>query len=274
MKVDEVRPRDIDDMLQKIVNRDAPTVANDVLRWTRRIFDYGIKRQILDVNPATAFKVADAGGKERSRERWLTRDELIQFFNAMRTTQGFSKENELTMKLILCLCCRKMEFCAAKWSEFDLDAAVWHLPAERAKNGDALDIPLPPPAIGWLTELKLISGGSEWLLPARKMQHRMLPHIHAGTIPVALDKVRQELPNIPNFTVHDFRRTARTHLAALGIDAIVAERCLNHRIKGVEGIYNRHRYFDERKHALELWADLLSSLESGNQYNVTSIKRA
>lgn len=67
------------------------------------------------------------------------------------------------------------------------------------------------------------------------MQNRMIPHIQESTLPVALAKVRAEMPDVPNFTIHDFRRTARTHLAALGVDPVVAERCLNHRIKGVEG---------------------------------------
>ncbi|EEM2408791.1 tyrosine-type recombinase/integrase [Salmonella enterica] len=273
MKVEDVRPRDIDNMLQKIVSRGAPTVANDVLRWTRRIFDYGIKRELLDINPTSAFEIADAGGKEESRDRWLTRDELIRFFQAMRMAKGFSRENELSMKLILALCCRKMELCAAPWDEFDLSGGVWHLPAERAKNGDAIDIPLPAPAVEWLAELKSIAGGSRWVLPARKMQHRMLPHIQESTLPVALAKVRHEMPEVPTFTVHDFRRTARTHLAALGIDPVVAERCLNHRIRGVEGIYNRHEYFDERRAALEKWAALLVALEKGELYNVTPFKR-
>ncbi len=82
------------------------------------------------------------------------------------------------------------------------------------------------------------------------------------------------MPGVPNFTIHDFRRTARTHLAALGVDPVVAERCLNHKIKGVEGIYNRHQYFNERKAALNLWADLLLTLEQGEDYNVTPIKKA
>ncbi len=54
----------------------------------------------------------------------------------------------------------------------------------------------------------------------------------------------------------------------------VAERCLNHRIKGVEGIYNRYQYFDERKQALELWDDLLVSLEKGESYNVMPLRNA
>lgn len=103
------------------------------------------------------------------------------------------------------------------------------------------------------------------------MQHRMIPHIQESTLPVALAKVRLEMPVVPNSTIHDFRRTGRTHLAALGVDAIVAERCLNHRSKGVEGIYNRHQYFDERRAGLALWADLLVALEHGEDYNVVSI---
>jgi integrase len=91
----------------------------------------------------------------------------------------------------------------------------------------------------------------------------MIPHIAESTLPVALSKVKTQMQNVENFTLHDFRRTARTHLAALGVDPIVAERCLNHRIKGVEGIYNRHQYFNERRTALTLWEEELDRLEKG-----------
>lgn len=273
MKVEDVKPRHIDDMLKAIVDRGAPTVATDVLRWTRRIFDYGIKRHILAVNPCSAFEISDAGGKEVSRDRWLSRDELIKLFQAMRTAKGFSRQNALTFKLLLALCVRKMELCAAQWAEFDLDEGIWYLPAERTKNGDAIDIPLSLPALTWLKELHTFSCNSKWVLPARKMQHRMIPHIQESTLPVALAKIRAEMADVPSFTIHDFRRTARTHLASLGCDPVVAERCLNHRIKGVEGVYNRHQYFEERKAALSQWAELLVTLERGERYNVTPLAK-
>lgn len=248
LKADEVKPRHIDDMLQNILARGAPTVANDVLRWTRRIFNYGIKRHILEVNPTTAFDISDAGGQEKARERYLDTGELEQLFAAMRLAKGFSIQNELTMKLLLLLCCRKMELCAARWEDIDLENAIWHLTG--TKNGDAIDIPLPPVAITWFQQLKDMSFNSEWVLPARKMQNRMIPHIAESTLPVALAKVKTQMQGVENFTVHDFRRTARTHLASLGVDPIVAERCLNHRIKGVEGIYNRGRLRKRKiKHA-------------------------
>ncbi|WP_272528600.1 tyrosine-type recombinase/integrase [Providencia sp. PROV226] len=267
MKIEDVKPRHIDEMLKSIVDRGAPTMATDVLRWLRRMFDYAIKRQIIEINPCSAFEVADAGGKEISRERWLTNDELISFFKALRTA-SISRQNEISFKILLALGLRKMELCAARWEEFDFDNAVWHFPAERSKNGDAIDIPLCPTVIKWFMELESMSCGSQYVLPARKMQSRMIPHIQESTLPVALSKVRYALPkDTPNFTIHDFRRTMRTHLAKLGIDPFVAERCLNHRIRGVEGIYNRHDYFDERKVALEKWCNLLIELEHDNSTN-------
>lgn len=259
LKADEVKPRHIDDMLQKIIARGAPTIANDVLRWTRRIFNYGIKRQILEVNPAAAFDLSDAGGQEKSRDRFLTDEELSQLFSAMRKAKGFGRQNELTFKLLLLLCCRKMELCSARWESIDLVNAVWHLTG--TKNGDDIDIPLPEHAILWLNELKVMACNSEWVLPARKMQNRMIPHIVDSTLPVALAKLKPHLTDIDNFTIHDFRRTARTHLASLGVDPIVAERCLNHRIRGIEGIYNRHQYYNERKNALTLWQNKLVKLD-------------
>jgi len=268
-----MKARHIDDMLQAIVKRGAPSIANDTLRWVRRMFDYGIKRHILEINPASAFDINDAGGKEESRDRALSREELAKLFEAMKLAKGFSVENDLSIRLLLLLCVRKMELCAARWEEFDLENAIWHLPGERSKTGKPIDIPLPTLAIDWLQQLHELAVPSAWVLPARKMQHRMVPHIHEGTIGTALGKVKPHMPDVPAFTVHDLRRTARTHLAELGIDPVVAERCLNHKIKGVEGIYNRHDYLTERRDALNKWAALLDALDKGEAYNVTPITK-
>ena len=273
LKVEDVRPSHIDAMLQTIVKRGAPTVANDVLRWTRRMFDFAVKRHMAQYNPASAFDLSDAGGKEEARERALSREEIVRLFEAMRTAKGFSHENLLAVKLLLLLAVRKQELTGAPWREFDLDKAVWHLPAERTKTETAIDIPLPSQAVEALRELHRLACGSEWVFPARKTQHRMIPHIHENTLNVALSKVKPLMPGVESFTVHDFRRTARTHLAALGVDPYIAERCLNHKIKGVEGIYNRHDYFDERRKALELWAQFLEGCEKGTDWNVVPLRR-
>jgi integrase len=272
--VDEVKPLHISKMLESIVDRNAPTVANDVLRWTKRIFDYAIKRHMVQFNPASAFNLSDAGGKEEARDRALSYDELVVLFGAMKKTKGFSSINELTIKLLLMLAVRKGELVTAKISAFDLDNATWKLTTSDTKTKTEIIIPLPKQAVEALRDLIRLSDGSDYLLPARQYQDRRLPYIHENTLNVALSKVKLNMPGIEPFTIHDFRRTARTHLAALGVDSHIAERCLNHKIKGVEGIYNRHDYFDERKVALQKLANFIEACETGKAWNVTPIKKA
>lgn len=275
-QVEQIKPRDIDALIQKVVNRGAPTIANDTLRLTKRIFDYAIKRQYCDSNPAAAFNVQDAGGNETARDRWLTGDEITQLFAVIREILGrFTVRNHYVVRLLLLLAVRKEELVGATWSEFDLENAVWKLPAERTKTGASIDIPLPPYAIETLQELKRLAGDSAYVFPAVKMQHRMVPHISLDTINAAVSKhVRPRMPDVALFTIHDFRRTARTHLAILNVPPHVAERCLNHKLKGVEGVYNHHDYFDERREALERWADVLKGFEEGRKRQTKNASKA
>ena len=268
LSVEVVTPRHIEALLQSVVKRGAPTMANDVLRWLKRIFNHAIKMHIIAHNPALAFDVADAGGQEQSRKRSLSSDEIAKLFAAMKTAKGFSVENDLCIKLLLALAVRKSELIGASWKEFDLEAGVWHLPAIRTKTEAAISIPLSDTVIGWFKELKRLSCGSKWILPARKMQNNV--HVAESTLGVALAKVQHGLEP---FTIHDMRRSAKTLLASLGVQPHISERCLNHKIKGVEGIYDGYDYFEERKLGLKVLSDLLVQLESGALDKVIPIKR-
>ena len=79
---------------------------------------------------------------------------------------------------------------------------------------------------------------------------------------------------LEHFTIHDLRRTCRSLLASIRIPSHVAERCLNHKLKGVEGIYNRHDYLDERREALEKLADILAPIVDSQPNVVPFISRA
>jgi integrase len=86
------------------------------------------------------------------------------------------------------------------------------------------------------------------------------------------DKVRR-------FTPHDLRSTARSHLAALGVNILVAERCLNHSLGGLIAIYDQHDYMTERRAALELWTDFILACEAGRAWlpqgdNVIPLRKA
>jgi integrase len=217
----------------------------------------------------------DAGGREESRTRALSGDELSALFAAIRKEPSFGGDNLMLVRLLLALCVRKGELLGACWSEFDLDGGssvgpVWRLPAERSKTGASLDIPLVPQVVEWLHAAKTLSAGSEWVFPARRRDARSrVPHVGRDTLNVALGRV--DVGKIEAFTVHDLRRTARTHLAALGVAPHVAELCLNHKPRGIGAIYDRHSYFVERRAALQSWTEVLLQLESGKT-NVVPLK--
>jgi integrase len=262
----DVTPADIARVIDELKGR-APTAANDLLRFTRRIFAFGVRRRIVPNNPAADFSPRlDGGGTERPRSRALSLDELAKLFEKIRETPSFGAGDGLALKLLLALCVRKGELLGACWEEFDLDGdlpsgAVWHLPSSRTKTGAALDIPLVPAVVGWLRELRSLDAGCEYLFPKRRRDRReRVPHVGLDTLNVAVERVQHGLAP---FTLHDLRRTARTQLAALGVRREVAERCLGHAIRGVEGTYDRHDYFKERRAALEQWTVLLVEAEQG-----------
>jgi integrase len=258
------------------VKKRAPTSANDLLRFTRRIFAFGVRRRVVPSNPAADFTPRfGAGGTERPRSRALSQDELTKLFEMIRKTDNFGGDNLLAIKLLLALCVRKGELLGARWAELDLEGVtdtgpVWHLPAARTKTGEGMDIPLVPPVVEWFEALQTLAAGSEFVFPKRRHGLRQrVPHLGIDTLNVALQRVSHGLAH---FTLHDLRRTARTHLAALGVRREVAERCLGHKLRGVEGIYDRHDYFKERREALAQWTRLLLDSESGKS-KVTAIRR-
>lgn len=266
-KADEVTTDDIMAIVDEI-KRKKPAAANDLLRFTRRIFDFGVRRRRVPFNPAGGLVPGrDGGGTERARQRSLSRDELSVLFSAMRQATNFSTTNRIAVSLLLALFVRKNQLLAAQWKEFDLVGETelgpfWRLPASRAKTEKvALDIPLVPAVVEWLRTLHVLSDNSPYLFPRQRHDRRSRSsHIGPDTLNAALAELNHGLEH---FTVHDFRRTGRTHLAALGVRREVAERCLAHKFKGVEGVYDTHPYFDERRDAMHRWTDVLVAADRG-----------
>lgn len=272
--VEEVSPRDIRTIIQKVNASGRPTVANDVLMTCKQLFRHGIKLDLLRYNPAEAFTARDAGGAEKSRDRRLTLDELRIAFKVFRdNSDAFTRDNYLACALLVILGVRKAELVCARWDEFDLDKKLWHLPSGRSKTGAPITIPLPDQVIQWLYELQYRGFGSEYVFPNRRSSKRY-PHISLDTLNHAIAKLcgkkvdskKKNLPNlmeaegVEEFAPHDLRRTCRSLMASIGVPGHVAERCLNHKLKGVEGIYDRYDYLDERKDAHEKIADLIAPL--------------
>jgi integrase len=235
--------------------------------YLKQLFRHGIKLGLLEHNPAGAFTVSDAGGIEKSRDRYLTINEIKSVFQVFKENiLKFNRDNYLACALLITLGVRKGELCCAKWDEFDLDKALWHLPEGRSKTGAPITIPLPHQVITWLNELYIRACGADYVFPARRASKK--PHMGDDTLNRAISSMfgheagRKIQPtnlmgDIEPFSPHDLRRTFRSLAASQGVAGHVAERCLNHKLKGVEGIYDRHDYLGERLEAHTKIADYL-----------------
>ncbi len=268
VKVADVRPAHIDAVLKPLASRGVFATAAKVLQHQKRLFDYAMKRHLITANPAAPFGWGDIGGKLGPRSRVLSRDELVRLFAAMNSTPNFPPYVRAAVKLLLLLGARKTELIQARWDEFDLAKAVWRLPAERTKTDAPMRIPLALSAIMELEALKL-TAWNDYVFPVIRMAPgKNTGYMGDATINAALYRLQSDLAP---FTVHDLRRTCRTHLAALGVEPHIAELCLNHKLQGLTAVYDVHDYFDERRAALESWAAVLSACEAGDAGKVVPI---
>ena len=257
LKIDAVKPLHVKAMLKSI---SSPTVARKVLNLTKRIFNHAITNCTITVNPATAFNTTDTGGNQKPRDRHLIEAELIKLFTAMARADKFTRHHYLVTKLLLLIGCRKGELFKAKRSDFDLVKAEWVMSLEN-KTESALTIPLSNPAIEIITELMQYQlENSPYLLPTTRSTATGYITDNYLNSPIK-NMVQTLMVDVAPFTIHDLRRTMRTHLGILGVNRFVAERCLNHAIPKTEGIYDAGDYLPERRVALEKWADFLISCE-------------
>ncbi|WP_028995198.1 tyrosine-type recombinase/integrase [Azonexus hydrophilus] len=270
-QVADVKPADIDAMLRPLSDRGVFRTAAKALQLTKALFNYAMKRHIVESNPAAPFNWTDVGGEVGPRSRVLSKAELVKFFKAMQDTPNFPPHSAAALKLLLALAVRKMELLTATWDQFDLGAGEWHLPADQTKTDAAIRIPLSPWVIEILNDQQTRQHkNNPYVFPVQRLAPgKTTRYMGETTLNHALYMLQSDLDP---FTVHDLRRTARTHLAALGVAPHIAELCLNHKVKGIEAVYNVHDHFEERRAALFALSDLLAQCEAGKADQVIPIK--
>jgi len=250
-QIADVTVTDVLAVTDKIKNRGADQMALQTRNVLKRLFAYAIAREKTQFNPAAAIE-AKFIASAKSRDAALTQEEIGKLLRAIYQS-SMKRAHKLALHLLILCMVRKSELIEAKWDELDLAKAEWAIPGERMKKDKPHLVPLSRQAVAMFEELKGLASGSEWVFPSRGDLNKP---IAKSTLNVA---VRALAIDVRDFVIHDFRRTASTHLHEAGFNSDWIEKCLAHETKGVRGVYNRAQYADQRREMLQWWADFVDS---------------
>ena len=251
--------------------RSAPEQARAMLILIRRFFNWVINQHVygLSASPCDRLSAVKIIGPMQSRTRRLNDAELFAFW---RATGRMKYPSGSVYRLLLLTGLRLNEVAQLSWPEIHDDIAI--IPPERmkAKEGKAREhqVPLSSTALEIIKSLPRIKNARfVFSLSGGKR-----PLAMTGPIKADLDKrmVRTlramarrrgddyHAVTLPEWVNHDVRRTVRSGLSALRIPHNVAEAVLAHRAPGIVGTYDGHEYLDEKREALEAWAQRLASI--------------
>lgn len=259
----EITRADIRDVLAPV--RNMPATSRKLFAILRRMFKWAVNEGDLEVSPLVAM---EAPPPPESRDRWLEDWELALVWRAAGVVgHPFGP----LVRLLILTGARREEVAALPWDELRQGDLLWSLPADRAKNGHANDLPLSTLAQVEIAALaKGKAKGDKW--PRRGLLFTTTgktPFSGFSKAKARLDRTIAKLndgESLDPWRLHDLRRTLATGLQRLGVRFEVTEAVLNHvsgSRSGVAGVYQRHDWKDEKRAALQAWSDHIERLLSG-----------
>jgi len=246
-------------VLRKVEARGRFESARRMRSVLSRVFRYAIATGRADRDAAADLRGALTIPKVRHRAAITDPKEAGKLLHAIDGSGGRGT-TIIALRMLPHLFVRPGELRSAEWTEFDLDAAIWSIPAEKMKMRRPHRVPLSRQVLAMLEELKPLSGYRQHLFPA---QGRPRQHMSEMTLNVALRRMGYT-PDL--ITPHGFRAMAATLLNEMGLwnpDAI--ERQLAHMDGNqVRQAYARGQYWDERVRMMQHWSDYLDELKRTN----------
>jgi integrase len=258
LRLAEIDRRTIAARLGEIETASGPVARNRVRSSLSALFSWAVTEGLLEANPVQGTAKLDEGG---SRERTLTPAELGELWSALDDEPNAQFAD--IVRLLVLTGQRREEVGGLRWSEIDQGLIV--LPPQRTKNSRQHEVPLSRQAkaiierqpkrkgrgfIFGIGEL----GFSGWSDCKARLDEALL---------AARRKGNRKAKAMPDWRLHDLRRTCATNLAELGVQPHHIEAILNHQSghkASVAGIYNRARYADDMRTALQRWADHLDHI--------------
>jgi integrase len=240
-----IKRSDVAKLLDKVQDESGPVAADKVLAIASSVFNWYATRHD-DYNSPIVRGMRRTKPKDRARERTLSDDEIRLIWSKCEGTFGD------LVKMLLLTGQRRAKVAAMKWS--DLSDGVWTIAnGNKREKGTGGQLVLPAIALDIIRSR-----------PSFASNPYVFPGATGVTYYKTFDRGKQALDEatgpLPHWQTHDLRRTARTLMSRAGVNEKVAERVLGHVMGGVEGIYNRHQYKDEKAYALRALAGLIDNI--------------
>jgi integrase len=290
----DISPADVREVVKAAKDRGAPYQAHNLLTLARRMFDWIIDQHVygLETSPCDRLKPKALIGEKKARKRILSDDELRAFWRAaMRLPYPYGAE----ARLLLLIGQRHREVTDAKRSEFHPELValirrhaeaetkeaiawqkvptsikIWSVGEERFKSDAPHMVPLSDAACTILETLPQYRNGEHLFSTTfgtkpTVISDKIKCQIDARMLCTlkALARIRGEDPNqveLKPWIIHDLRRCVRSGMSALKVQDHIAEMVIGHGRKGLQRVYDQHRYIAEMREALDLWSAHLRSI--------------
>lgn len=236
------------------IAKDAPSIAKRVLTISKSMIGWGVKRRLVERNELSDVNAkTDLNISHSKTTRTLTDEDIRSLYIALNGCR-MEPRSKLLVQLILMFACRLSELRLAKKSDFDFDKGIWTVPAENHKMGHKTGKPLIRPIIDEYKPMIISAmqlSSSDLLFTSSK--GKAIRRESVSQLPKNLIDWCERYGHKTNaWSIHDLRRTARTHLSRL-TTADVAEIMLGHALPGIRAVYDQHDYIDEQALAYKSW---------------------
>jgi integrase len=243
--------------LRRIENRGAVETAHRAMQNCGQVFRYAVATGRAERDPTGDLRGALPPVKEKHHASITDPKAIGGLLRAMESYEG-NLITRCALRLAPLVFVRPGELRKAEWSEVDLDAAEWRIPAERMKMREQHIVPLSRQAVAILEELKPLTGRGRYLFPGARTNGRPMSE---NTVNAALRRLGYGKNEM---TGHGFRSMASTLLNEQGWHRDAIERQLAHAERNaVRAAYNYAEHLPERRRMMQAWADYLDTLSKG-----------
>jgi integrase len=269
----DIRRSHIVDMLDNIEDESGPVMADRTLAYFRKACNWYAARDDQFVPPIVKG-MAKTNSRDRARQRILADDEIRDVWAALDKVTEPACYGRFIKSLLLCAT-RRTE--AAAMHSAEIDGDLWTIPGARYKTKLDHVIPLTPQTRALIGEKPEGFKGNAWFIFSTTDGAKAFSGFSKAKR--ALDAEIAELRQaegrepMPEWRLHDLRRTARSLMSRAGVPTDYAERVLGHVIGGVRGTYDRYEYLEEKRDALAKLARLVDRIISGRPTELKLVRR-